>query len=747
MPTNNDTFDMGPTDSTAAKGSGKKMSYQDFLRRTYLMPKSLLDQFPEGKSADETFKAMQKMPWFQSIVDFTKLPAEGVVNALGAGQRANAAVIANFPKNPRGAAEAALATYQPLIGAPLAAADPAARKVLGEEKYAALHPNDMSAENRAEAAVHLEKLMAKDPDVWGKMRNFAVRTAFQTLTDPLTYTGAGTAHLATKLLDAYDVVSRLALLSKSSPIRTAARELTTNVPEKLEQAKHAVQSVGEAPGKFASRGEKLKYAIAKTKAVAQRLPGDKETISAINTARNKGMDVTRRLQSSDAELLSKYRPWFKKATIGDWLKKNAEFMQKRGAGKIQGIWPKEIEDRLAQGRTGQEMTLFPLPEPPPGVDRAVWEHTDAESILRDMFDDSREQIRRNTVQDALHQNTKNLTQKQIEAIANVQPEKGGATLAHKISRAQVDAMLTTGLPHMRNVGVAGYMALGEAGVAKAMFYATRGVPAALKKRLEEGGTQHFGLSEAGEIMGAIEKVPGVRQFRKVSTGALDKWDEALRAVRLEQLDKEMPMAKDFEKLDRVNQDLGAYNIRPKWVERAPAWGANFPQWHGYVVPTMLARGLLRNPGRIGRFGRYETNFNDTFFPNERYRWTFGGPIDEGFSAAADPARIATGQYPSYFGGPSTAGLVGAVLRPSYQPLAERAIEFGAGALPFGNSLTEGYFRQFPEIPGVANTGAGLAGFYTQKRTPGSLRRGATMEQPHAAATTASKNTDTFDMGP
>lgn len=712
------------------------------------LPPALIKQIPAGAAAIASFKELQKQPWFQSIVDYTKLPAEGVMNLLGAWQRISVEQLADQAARKVGPYETMMMNSPPTMSIPGLAVTPTGRAQLARDWAAATHPNDPTPELRAEKAMHLEKLMSTDPGLRGKMQNFAVRTAFETLTDPLTYSGVGTAAAAEKLLQAYDVVSRLSLLSKSTPIRTAARVLTTNVAEKTEQAKTAVKGLGDV-SEFATPGEKLKHAIARTKAVSERLPADQQTIAAINTARNKAMDASRRLQSSDAELIAKYRPWLEKATKGDWLKKNAEYAQKRGTANLRGIWPDEIEKRLTLGtRPGQEMPLFKLPEPQPGVGREVHQKGDAESILRDMLNDSREQVRRNTIEDALHANTKNLTPQQIEAIANVEPKSGGGGFLHKVSRAQVDAMLATGAPHMRNVGVAGYMALGELGVAKAAYYALhsaipksikdriakvgiRGMPSELGQRLEEGGTMHFGLSEPGEVVGATEKfMPGFREFRKASTQALDKWDEALRAVRLEQLDKQFgEKMTDFEKLDRVNQDLGAYNLRPEWTEWAPAIGANFPQWHGYIVPTMVARGLLRNPGRIGRFGRYETNYNDTFFPNEKYRWTFGGPIDEAFSAYSDPLRVATGQYPSYYGGPSTFGAGSLIFRPSYLPTMQRAIEFGAGALPGGTAATEGYFRQFPEIPGGTATGASLAGFYTQKRTPSSMRRMGALQMP------------------
>lgn len=78
---------------------------------------------------------------------------------------------------------------------------------------------------------------------------------------------------------------------------------------------------------------------------------------------------------------------------------------------------------------------------------------------------------------------------------------------------------------MRNVGVDGYLALGEKGMARAAQFFTTGIPGKLSARLEEGGASHFGV--------------------------------------------------------RVLQGIGA----------------NFPQWHNYIVPTMVGRAALRRPER------------------------------------------------------------------------------------------------------------------------------------------------------
>ena len=189
-------------------------------------------------------------------------------------------------------------------------------------------------------------------------------------------------------------------------------------------------------------------------------------------------------------------------------------------------------------------------------------------------------------------------------------------------------MLWTGIPHMRNVGIAGYMAGGSALIKDAMKFHKDGVPDHLMKMLEEGGLAHFG---GGGKMAPL----------------LKKWDDSVRAARLQQLLKD-PKFKDQPLgvlLDRVNDDIGAYSKRTGMTMTSTSIGGQFPQWHGYIVPTMAARAYLRNPGRMARMARAEHNINEQIPGGERFE--LGGPQSEAGTALFNPLK--------YFTSPSMVG--------------------------------------------------------------------------------------------
>lgn len=178
---------------------------------------------------------------------------------------------------------------------------------------------------------------------------------------------------------------------------------------------------------------------------------------------------------------------------------------------------------------------------------------------------------------------------------------------------------------------------------------TSGIPIQLSRRLEEGGASHFGIRTPGKYTPTSfldRYAPGFHQIRKGTTGALDRWDNAVRAARLEQVDNQFPKMTEYEKLDRVNQDIGAYNLKPHYVKLLEGIGGNFPQWHNYIVPTIVARAALRQPGRVERLARVEQLANDSFLGNAPYRVTPGGPTDEAANAIADAARLTLGRSPA-----------------------------------------------------------------------------------------------------
>jgi hypothetical protein len=161
----------------------------------------------------------------------------------------------------------------------------------------------------------------------------------------------------------------------------------------------------------------------------------------------------------------------------------------------------------------------------------------------------------------------------------------------------------------------------------------------------------------------------------------------------------------------VNQDLGAYNLKPQYVKLLQGIGANFPQWHDYIALTAAGRALIRNPGRVERLARGEQNANDTFLKGKPYRVTMAGPNVELASALADPVRRGAARYPSYFGGPSSLGPLSGVLNPKAS-----AEEYAAGMVPFGTNLLDYFANPFKStMPKSARAALGLAGIYAQNK--------------------------------
>ena len=572
------------------------------------------------------------------------------------------------------------------------------------------------------------------------------------LKDPTTFAGAGAAAVGEHILEGADAFNRAAMISRNPVVRTTSRVLSPNVDEKVAQSENAIKAAKKA-GTYTDnfRGD--------LRAVQSTLKSNRKAIAAVNSARNKGIATIRKMSESDDALVAKHikeikavpvtalenasytvKPNMVATTVGG----KTRWIPKGSRRTVNPVWNNEIEQRLNLGRPKLEKDRYLNPN------RSATEASDPESVLRNHLAESRKLVARNVVFDQLKKNTSKLAPEELEAlraprdpskkpltsteilkrVADVDPAEAGPSVLRSISDAQINAMLATGAPHMRNVGVAGLMAMPPQDVAKAAFWAAfNRTPKALKQRLEEGGGQsHFGLGEArSPIVRALEQIgPGkvkpARWWRGFTGKALDRWDEALRGADLQGLDKRMGSAEEFEKMDRVNQDLGAYGIKPQWTTFAPLVGANFPQWHGYIVPTMFARTALRRPQALANMGRAETNFNDQIFPDEGYRWTLGGPGDEGMSAAMDPVRTyLLGKYPSYFGGQSTAGAL-SVLRPSFKTPTERLTDYLAGFVPFGNVLNDTANAQFPEIPAWPQAAAQSMGFYPQKRTTSSYIR-------------------------
>jgi hypothetical protein len=681
-----------------------------------------------GKALHRMGGRWQHTPAYKAISDVIANPEELLPNVFGAGERFSTGESNYLYEHPSMAHRLAMELGMPGPFYAAAMLDPKAREAAGRGVQAVLHPNDPSIEAESERVTGANKLISTDPRFRGKLQNFAVRTLFQGLKDPLTFATAGTVGVGDAALREMEIAQRAALVSRNPVTRMSSRFLATNVPEKLAQAQ-AARDEAKVAGTYVNDKQ----------AIRGTLDESRKTISAVNTARNKGLGDARRVSDTDEALIKKNRQALKQinesqytivhhppAQLVPTAAQPRPFIEYNKNFK----WPAEIEQRLDLARP----TDYALPN-------EVGHRTDPESVLREQLAQSRELIRRRSVQDQLKKNLANVPDREIRAlraskdpaakmptradilknIADVSPTETGPSVLRTMSDLQVDAMLATGVPHMRNITVAGLMSMPPQDVAKAAYWAAfNRTPRALASRLEEGADSHFGLGATH--FGAL---------RKLTETPLNRLDQSLRAARLQRLDKEMPNAENFEKLDRVNQDIGEYGLKPTWSEHARAAGANFPQWHGYNVPLMFGRAALRYPGRLANIGRTEQNFNDQLFPDQPDMWHLGGPAGEGASALLDPARLATGKWPSFFAGPSTAGII-ANLRPSFQYIPERLVNYGLGIVPGGQTYGELMQNQLP-IPGPALAGANLAGFYASKATQSDKRRRAA---PAAASTVA-----------
>jgi hypothetical protein len=676
---------------------------------------------------------------YDTLKYISQLPAEQIINVLGAGERIESERLSNLKSNPAGVAAT---TASPLLGPVVAMLFANGRKEIGNEVYAAFHPNDPNIETASEKAAGVDKLISQDPRFRGKLQNFIVRTTFQNLKDPLNWATLGTAAGGEMFLRGLGRVGTAALKNPNDLIRGTAKMALTNTEERA--------------GGFSE-----------------------QEIAKVNTYRNREQVRARVQHTEDEALLHKYRPMLERGVVPDAvrqrllhepyvygtpeMRRQAEAFGYHPTGKEQDTPPQGLLDYnlredydphtgvvgsgnfedLLLGQTSEKKT------PTAGFEKQQTGEAAPESLpdrIAKRLAAGRSVVRHRATARAMEENL-GVGHEMANSLAKDGEDVGGFPLGQALSKAQVDAMLATGVPHMRNVGVMGWNALGELGLAKALQRTV--VPDKnLLSRLEQGGSSHFGIRTPGKLSPArLVPLP----VRKATTGLLDRWDQALRSTRLEQLDKEHPEWAEEQKLDRVNQDLGAYNLKPHYVKVLQSIGANFPQWHNYVVPTSVARAMIRHPGRVARLSRAEENANDSFLPNAPFRVTLGGPNDEFASMAADPANVAVGKGAKYLLSPSSVGPLASNLLPQSfnAPWKQRLAETLSNFVPTGSTILDETLNPYKSpLKPLARGAAGLSGVYTQKRPPQSLARTAGQQTvaPIAPAASANPN-DPWAVGP
>lgn len=684
----------------------------------------------------------------------------------------------------------------------------------GNDLYAVFHPNDPRIENNMYHATGIDKAMTNDPRFRGKLQNAAVATAAQIISDPTTYETAGAGAAAEILLGKWGQLMTDAARSENPLTRNLASTFTTNVEERSRQmtSDELAEYQRLASKKALNAQDPTKDALTKKEQAKYAKLGDQIKLSDFNRQQMAAVNVARTKNQNFQYLWDgRYRKWI------DQDKKNIDanilspLTQQRlmiepylfGSPGMRADAIKngfDVQAAIKRGDVTWQEVTDALQGKGPEVEAVKYKVQDmynpqsaevrqpAGSRFNSMLvgeneryrmktsagfekykEDQQAKLTDATLRDRLTRRfqagrtvvgnramVKSL-ESQLgigEAAAKTFLEKtvfGSFNLAETISNIQTDAMLSIGLPHIRNIGVLGYLAMGERGMAAAMYRFLTKVPDRLSGRLVgKGGEAYFAPKTLPE-KSPVRLMP--YPVRQAASNVLNKFDLAVRATRLEMLDKSNPELSEVEKLNRVNQDIGDYATQPHYVRLAKrTLGGNFPQWHGYIVPTAVMRAALRNPGNVTRLARYEQNFNDYVLPNSKYRLTLGGGLDEDASAWADLARIATGHYPSYFASQSMIGPAADVLHPLISKGVDLRKEVAAGALqavPLGLPLGEAFLNEYKE-PGKGLSGAAgrfglsLLGPYWQKRTIPSRRRLEDIRQglggtTPTAATTKSNN--------
>lgn len=280
------------------------------------------------------------------------------------------------------------------------------------------------------------------------------------------------------------------------------------------------------------------------------------------------------------------------------------------------------------------------------------------------------------------------------------PEIAGLPGMKEVGNLGRDVMISTNpIPHSKNIGILSYLAGGVPGLMKGLQYAMSGVPKALADRLDHiGAGGHFMLTQPGKLSTA-RLVPGF--IRKGTQAALDRVDAGMRAARLEQLDREFPAMSEYEKGERVNEDIGAYRDSPAYVQLLRnVLGAQFPQWHGYIVPTAVSRAILRHPERVEQLIRTQDTGNHDFLGNQPYSIEMGGPVSEFGSLTQAPGEALTGKQPNFFTSPSMIGPVASEVShmagqsQSYNP---PGVPVGGQQPPVGGTLLDQILPYFSAV--------------------------------------------------
>lgn len=516
--------------------------------------------------------------------------------------------------------------------------------------YAAFHPNDSAdTQRKAEQVANVERFRVAHPKSWvDNLRNFGVDYGFQTATDPLTYLGG------------FGLIERAGSKVIAGSGRLAEQMVTGQRGKGMQTIANAMVPNPKQYEAFTAKGR-----------------------AEFQAAQEEQAAVESRLRATDDELLAKHKHDLKRGIVSPEV---VNYIKNREAGVVQQYGPNDLFPSNVprdQWTVPQEITksgsgnkFFQAPKYP-------WQKNSRfdSGIPKDPYDAVKERLMatRDIAADkhfrtaaaqklgfgqlaAKGQPKPKLTVAQTQALQPIQKEMlrdkemalklltdpqswfeqffEKVPFLQDLSNWQRDVLIVNGLPHMGNISFLTYLAGGPAAVARGMYLAARGGPKlqSLVTRLENiGAGSHFSTLH---VHGPAALVP--KPLAHLSQTMLDRVDMSMRAARLEQLDKFSPGLSDAEKAQIVRQDLGDYRNQPNYVQMAKMLGGNFPQWHGYVVPTAVARALLRHPERVEQLQRLQTVLNQDFLTDQGYKIEFNKPGDEFSKMVTLPTG--TGRY-------------------------------------------------------------------------------------------------------
>lgn len=590
--------------------------------------------------------------------------------------------------------------------------------------YNALHPNDPRIHDEALRATTGGK--NPDPRFRGKLNNLADDFAEQTLTDPLTYVPfLGEANALRRGMNA----GARAIGSK------IPQSIKTNVMPRPELSEaytpqgHAIhEGVDESESSIAHRQAdadrallaKHKHEIAKgviPAPVRQRLLHERYVHG---TPEVRAQAVAEGYKPTVAEMATKPSGFFTKfredyvpsqhvfegesplLRIGEEKTSKSEpflgfeLPQTNKADDAATLFAR-LEDRLASGRNAVRM-LRTRKRTEEEVGLAVPGHD--VPIPEQAFKDTKARAAANIKDQS----------KVLDVLNSGRKQVGRAPFLSALSDAQKDALFVNALPHLvGNVVPAAYLSGGLDGVLRGAKYAATGVPGPLRDEIEKyGATSHFSKRDPAKFSPARLVPPAIRH---TSQAFLDRTETGLRAGRYEQLRKQKPGENPFVTAKHVREDLGDYRNRPRYVELLRAIGANFPQYHNYIVPTTVGRAVLNNPERVERVARASTDLNSDLLPNAGYKINTAGLVP-------NAARMAT-RFPQYVTSPSSIGpLASSIVKQPSRPDDLNPInpflEYAKGLVPFSGVVSDATdtSKYKSKAPAALRAGLGLLGAYT-----------------------------------